>query len=140
MSRTMKAVSWDQRTVVRVVATAGAAIAFGAIGIADLVKAPAIMAGLAELGYPSYLATILGFWKVAGAVTIATPLPRGLKEWAYAGMFFDLSGAAASHAALSHAAGTILGPLALLALVGVSWALQPPFVPAHQRSMVRLAA
>ncbi|MGF2075421.1 DoxX family protein, partial [Enterococcus casseliflavus] len=53
---------------------------------------------LAELGYPLYLLKILGVWKILGAVTAVAPgLPR-LKEWMYAGFFFELTGAAASHA------------------------------------------
>src|SRR5262245_44152948 len=60
------------------------------------------VATLAQLGYPPYLLYILGLGKILGAVVIVVPgLPR-LKEWAYAGFFFDLSGAAASHAFSGH--------------------------------------
>ena len=52
--------------------------------------------GIVHLGYPLYFITIIGFWKVLGAITLLAPgFPR-LKEWAYAGIFFDLTGAAAS--------------------------------------------
>ena len=52
------------------------------------------------LGYPPYFVTILGIWKVLGAIAILVPgFPR-LKEWAYAGIFFDLTGAAASNASV----------------------------------------
>jgi len=47
------------------------------------------------LGYPIYF-TILGFWKVLGAIAILVPRYPRLKEWAYAGIFFDLTGAVAS--------------------------------------------
>jgi hypothetical protein len=79
----------------------------------------------AHLGYPPYLLYIIGFWKLAGAIICTVPaLPR-LKEWAYAGFFFDLSGAAASHAFVGDDAGQILAPLLFLALVMASWALRP---------------
>jgi len=48
------------------------------------------------LGYPMYFFAILGFWKVLGAIAILVPRFPRLKEWAYAGIFFDLTGAAAS--------------------------------------------
>ena len=53
-----------------------------------------------ELGYPMYFFAILGFWKVLGAIAILVPRFPRLKEWAYAGIFFDLTGAAASCAAV----------------------------------------
>jgi hypothetical protein len=99
------------------------------MGAADLGRAPAVVAGLAHLGYPAYLATILGVWKLLGAAAIVSPgLPR-LKEWAYAGMFFDLTGAAASHAAVGGPAGQVTAPLVLLALVMASRTLRPGSAP-----------
>jgi hypothetical protein len=81
---------------------------------------------LAALGYPPYLLRILGVWKILGAITAVAPgLPR-LKEWMYAGFFFDLTGAAASHALAGHAISQVLQPLLFLAFVMASWALRPP--------------
>jgi hypothetical protein len=80
------------------------------------------------LGYPMYFFAILGFWKVLGAIAILVPrLPR-LKEWAYAGIFFDLTGAAASCAAVGGYgayAFHVLAPLILAVLAVASWALRP---------------
>lgn len=84
------------------------------------------VASLAQLGYPAYLLYILGFWKLLGAVTVVVPGVPLLKEWAYAGFFFDLTGAAASHAFAGDGAGPIFAPLLFLALVMASWALRPP--------------
>jgi hypothetical protein len=71
------------------------------------------------------LVLILGLWKVLGAVAVLVPgFPR-LKEWAYAGFFFDLTGAAASRAFAGDGAADILAPLGFLALVAASWALRP---------------
>lgn len=66
------------------------ALAFLSGGVAYLSGADASVRGMAELGYPAYFVTILGAWKALGGVVILAPrLPR-LKEWAYAGIAFDL--------------------------------------------------
>src|SRR5215470_5391256 len=84
-------------------------------GVMDVLRAPPVVQAIAGLGYPVYLASILGVWKLLGAAAIATPgLPR-LKEWAYAGVLFDLSGAALSHAIHGDPAGKVMVPLVLLA-------------------------
>ena len=63
-------------------------------GVMDVLRAPPVVQAITVLGYPAYLASILGVWKLLGLAAIATPgLPR-LKEWAYAGIAFDFSGAA----------------------------------------------
>lgn len=69
----------------------------GASGVMDLMGAAPVADGLAALGYPSYLLMILGPWKIAGALALAIPGFQRVKEWAYAGFFFDFTGAAASH-------------------------------------------
>lgn len=102
-----------------------AAFALAAIGAADLVRDPKVVEGLMRLGYPAYFATILGTWKLLGSIAIIGPgLPR-LKEWAYAGMFFTLTGAAISHAVSGDPLGQVLVPLALLVTVMTSWVLLP---------------
>ena len=80
------------------------------------------------LGYPMYFFAILGFWKVAGAIAILVPHFPRLKEWAYAGIFFDLTGAAASCAAVGGYGAYgfhVIAPLLLTVLAVVSWALRP---------------
>jgi hypothetical protein len=102
------------------------AAAFLASGAAELASAPAAVTATLALGYPAYFLTILGVWKVLSAPALLAPgLPR-LKEWAYAGIFFDLTGAAASHAFSGDAAGKIATPLVLLLIAAASWALRPP--------------
>jgi hypothetical protein len=91
----------------------------------DLAHPPDLMAGMAHLGYPAYFMTILGTWKVLGALAILAPKFPRLKEWAYAGMVFDLTGAAASHAMSGDPAGKILTPLVILGFVVASYALRP---------------
>ena len=111
--------------------TAFAALALGVTGAADLLRVPAITEALAHLGYPAYFATILGTWEVLGAAALVAPgLPR-LKEWAYAGMFFALTGAAWSHAASGDPAGKVMVPLVVLSAVVVSGRLRPRAVAAR---------
>ena len=101
------------------------ATAFAMGGLVDLARGADVAAGMQHLGYPLYFASILGVWKVLGALAIVAPrLPR-LKEWAYAGMFFDLTGAAVSHASSGDPIAKIATPLVILGLVAASWALRP---------------
>jgi len=95
-------------------------------GVLHLTRAEAAVTVLNHLGYPIYLLTILGAWKVLGAIAVVVPRFPRLKEWAYAGFFFDLTGAAASRAFVHDGAGDIIAPLVFLALVLASWALRPP--------------
>jgi heme/copper-type cytochrome/quinol oxidase subunit 1 len=80
------------------------------------------------LGYPMYFMGILGFWKALGAIAILMPRFPRLKEWAYAGIFFDLTGAAAS-CAMSGGYGAygfhVIAPLILAGLTVASWVLRP---------------
>jgi uncharacterized membrane protein YphA (DoxX/SURF4 family) len=79
-----------------------------------------------HLGYPAYFMSILGVWYVsAGFVLLAPRLPR-LKEWAYAGLVFNYTGAAASHIWIGDGAGKLVAPVAFLGLTAASWALRPP--------------
>ena len=94
-------------------------------GVIGLLGSPEAIEGLRHLGYPAYFGALLGAWKLAGAVAITVPgLPR-LKEWAYAGFFFDLTAAAVSHAALNDPLVDIVAPLGFLALVIASYVLRP---------------
>ena len=112
-------------TVAYWIATALAAGSFAMGGLLDLAHGAEIEEGMAHLGYPMYFVTILGVWKVLGAAAIVAPgLPR-LKEWAYAGVLFDLSGAAWSHASSGDPVAKIVTPLVLLAIAMTSWALRP---------------
>jgi DoxX-like protein len=81
-----------------------------------------------ELDYPMYFFAILGIWKILGAITILVPRFPRLKEWAYAGIFFDLTGAAASVAFVGGYgayAFHVIAPLIIAAFTVASWALRP---------------
>jgi uncharacterized membrane protein YphA (DoxX/SURF4 family) len=101
----------------------------GSGGAAQLVQFFANPHGVVpQLGYPMYFFAILGVWKVLGAIAILVPRFPRLKEWAYAGIFFDLTGAAASCAAVGGYGAYgfhVIAPLVLAALMVTSWALRP---------------
>ncbi len=88
-----------------------------------------------SLGYPVYLLAILGIWKIPGAIILVIPGFLRVKEWAYAGMVFELSGAAVLHAT-RHQVSDVAGPLVLLGFALASWALRPSWrtLGAHSHS------
>ena len=99
-------------------------------GVAQLMQYRANPHGVVpELGYPMYFFAILGVWKILGAITILVPgFPR-LKECAYAGIFFDLTGAAVSCAAVGGYGAYgfhVIAPLIIAGLTMASRALRPP--------------
>jgi uncharacterized membrane protein YphA (DoxX/SURF4 family) len=101
------------------------ALAMFAGGVGQLTRQPQTVAGIVHLGYPPYLCTILGFWKVCGALAILIPGFARLKEWAYAGIFFLTTGAAASHAVCHDPAWHVVVTLTLALLAVASWGLRP---------------
>ena len=97
----------------------------GASGVADLMKAQGLLDGVTQLGYPPYILTILGPFKILGVIVLAIPgLPR-LKEWAYAGFFFDFLGAFLSHTYNGDPLSLRLPGLIALAVLLGSYFLRP---------------
>jgi DoxX-like family len=96
-------------------------------GAMDLFRMAPFYPAMIALGYPGYLATILGIAKIlAAAVLLAPRLPR-LKEWAYAGILINMVGAGASYVAAHQPAAANLIPPAVFAGLAIgSWALRPP--------------
>jgi uncharacterized membrane protein YphA (DoxX/SURF4 family) len=94
-------------------------------GIVQLFKVKEEVDFIIKMGYPGYFLTILGIWKILGVVAVLIPKFPLLKEWAYAGFFFSMSGAIFSHIALGNSIGEIAPPLLLLALTMVSWYFRP---------------
>ena len=105
------------------------ALPIGSGGIAQMAQFRANPHGVVPvLGYPMYFFAILGFWKALGAIAILVPRYPRLKEWAYAGIFFDLTGAAASCAAVGGYGAYgfhVIAPLILTGFTVASWALRP---------------
>ena len=79
----------------------------------------------AYLGFPAYFWQILGFWKILGGIIILVPRFPLLKEWAYAGIFFNMTGAAATRAFAGDSAAHIVAPLIICGIAVASWYLRP---------------
>jgi hypothetical protein len=101
------------------------ALTIGSGGAAMALRVPQNIQGIEALGYPLHFIVELGIWKVLGALTLLAPGLALVKEWAYAGIFFDLIGAAVTAAANSSAAFHIIAPLVLVGVLVASWALRP---------------
>ena len=115
----------NARTAIYWTTTALIALAMLSGGAAYLLRVEEPLKGMAALGYPAYFVTLLGIWKVLGGLALLAPRFPLLKEWAYAGIAFDLSGAAFSHAATGDPAAKVNVPLVLLWVAALSWALRP---------------
>ncbi len=115
------------------IATLWLALGMFSTGMVQLLKvesegalAPPGVWGIKQLGYPVYFLTILAIWKLLGVVAVLIPKFPLLKEWAYAGFFFIMTGAIFSHVATCSAAVEWLPSLLLLTLTVVSWYFRPP--------------
>lgn len=95
-------------------------------GVWDVLRVPQVRGLIERLGYPAYFPVILGIWKLLGAVALVIPRFPRLKEWAYAGVFFDLTGAVASlFASELIDVGTMAYPIIMTGVAVASWALRP---------------
>ena len=102
-------------------------LAFGMLaqGITQTAQSQGFVDILTHLGYPVYLLTIIGIWKILGVVALLIPRFPLLKEWAYAGFFFMMSGAIFTHIAAGNSMSEIFPSLLLLILTVVSWYYRP---------------
>jgi len=107
------------------VCTALITFAFLPGGIFYLMRQPQAVTGVEQLGFPLYFVIFLGVWKVLGPIALLAPRFPVLKEWAYAGMFFDLCGAVVAVVATGGAWWHVAAPLGVIALLFGSWALRP---------------
>jgi len=110
------------------IATLWLALGIASTGIVQLLKMKAGQGGLemiTHLGYPVYLLTILGIWKILGVIAVLIPKFPLIKEWAYAGFFFVMTGAIFSHLAKGDSLTAILPVSLLLVLTILSWYFRP---------------
>jgi DoxX-like family len=101
------------------------AVCIGSGGVAQALRVPQTIEGMTALGYPLHFIVLLGVWKVLGTLTLLAPGLRLVKEWAYAGIFIDLSGAVVTTAANAGGAFHVIAPLVLIGFLAASWALRP---------------
>jgi hypothetical protein len=107
------------------IATIWLALGMMSTGIVQLIKMKEEVDMMTHLGFPVYFLNILGVWKILGVVAVLAPGFPLVKEWAYAGFFFLMSGAVYCHLVLGDEAKDFFGPVLLLILTLVSWYFRP---------------
>ncbi len=107
------------------IATVWLSLGMTSTGIVQLIKMDEEVTMMKHLGYPVYILTIIGVWKILGVVAILVPKFPLVKEWAYGGFFFVMSGAVFSHLAVGDGAKEYFGPVLLIVLTVVSWYFRP---------------
>jgi len=114
------------KTIIYWVATALLSVGMLGSGIAQIMHAPGMVELITPLHYPIYFLSIIGVWKVLGVIAILIPGFLLLKEWAYAGLFFVMTGALVSHLAIGdHEVKAIIGPLMQTVFIVLSWYCRP---------------
>lgn len=117
MSKRNKVIYW--------IATGWLALGMLSTGLVQLLQQKEQVDLMSTLGYPVYFLTILAIWKLLGVIAVLSPRRPLLKEWAYAGFFFAMSGAVFSHIASGSPTKDFFGPLLLIVLTVTSWYFRP---------------
>jgi uncharacterized membrane protein YphA (DoxX/SURF4 family) len=120
MTKTRKIIYW--------IATLWLSLGMTSTGLVQITKmktGPSGVDSIRGLGYPIYFLTIIGIWKILGSIAVLVPGQALVKEWAYAGFFFLMSGAVISHLMIGEPLNSILPALLLLALTLLSWYFRP---------------
>lgn len=107
------------------IATLWLSLGMVSTGLVQLFRMEKEVENITRLGYPEYFLTIIGAWKILGVVAVLIPNFALLKEWAYAGFFFAMTGATFSRIAAGDPASEIFPSLLLLILTLVSWYFRP---------------
>jgi len=94
-------------------------------GLAQALQLKEVVQGFKPLGYPTYFISLIGTWKMLGIIAILAPKFKLLKEWAYAGIFFSMTGAVISHIASNDVSAQIIAPVVLAVFTVLSWYLRP---------------
>ena len=118
MTKTNKIIYW--------VVTALLAFGMLASGLQQIIQTKEMVEMINHLGYPTYFMRIIGVWKILGVIAILVPGTKLLKEWAYAGLFFTMTGAIISHLACGDTGvKEMVGPIMQTIFIILSWYLRP---------------
>ncbi len=99
--------------------------------IPDIIMVPDAIKFMNHLGYPNYFIPFIGIMKVLGIIAILVPGYPRIKEWAYAGLAFDLIGATYSVVAVEGFQASTLFILLPLGFLVMSYQLH------HKRIFVK---
>lgn len=117
MTRRKKIIYW--------ISTVWLALGMISTGVVQIIQMDEEVTKMSGLGYPSYFLPIIGTWKLLGSLVVLLPKRPLIKEWAYAGFFFLMSGAIISHLVVGDKAAEFFGPVLLLLLTIISWTFRP---------------
>ena len=117
MSKRNKIIYW--------IATLWAALGMTSTATVQVFRMKASWDYVTHLGYPAYFLTLLGIWKYLGVVALLVPKYPLVKEWAYAGFFFAMTGAMYSHITMGDPVKDIFPSFFLLVLILLSWYFRP---------------
>lgn len=107
------------------ISTVWLALGMVSTGIVQIIQMDEEVQKMNTLGYPAYFLIIIGIWKLLGVVAILVPRYPLVKEWAYAGFFFLMTGALFTHIAVGDEAVEYFGAFLLLVLTILSWYFRP---------------
>lgn len=120
-----KSRSGKRNKIIYWIATLWLSLGMVATGIVQLMHNKEEAAMFDRIGYPMYLLTIIGVWKILGVIAVLVPKFPLVKEWAYAGFFFVMTGAVISHLAVADESKELFGPILLIVLTIISWYFRP---------------
>jgi hypothetical protein len=113
------------RKIIYWIATAWLGLGMLSTAVVQLARTDEEVVMMKRIGYPVSLLALIGTWKILGVLVLLMPKLPLLKEWAYAGFFFAMSGAVFAHLAIGDPAIALFGPVLLLVLTAVSWYFRP---------------
>jgi hypothetical protein len=119
------AVSTTPKRAAYWVCTGLVAFLIGSGGLAYAMQVPDVVQGAVALGFPVHFVVLLGVWKVLGSLALLAPGLKHVKEWAYAGIVFDLTGAASATIATGGEWWHVAAPMSIALLLAASWTLRP---------------
>ena len=90
--------------------------------VPDVLQVSGALVVFRHLGYPPYLLVFLGTAKILGVAAVLTPGVPRLKEWAFAGLTFDVTGALYSHLSVGDPASAWMPAAIGLTLIAASYA------------------
>ncbi|UFJ40365.1 DoxX family protein [Brevibacillus humidisoli] len=120
-------------TVIYWICTGLTALLMGMGSIPNILSSADSIALFQQIGYPTYLLPFLGVAKLLGVIAIIVPgFPR-IKEWAYAGLTFDLAGATYSFLAIG-------APVAVIAsMIPGFLVIAGSYVTYHKRRKAKIS-
>ena len=115
----------NRNKIIYWITTLWLALGMVSTGIVQLIKTKEEVNLMEHIDFPLYFLPLIGIWKILGVIAVLIPKFPLLKEWAYSGFFFVMSGAVYSHLVNGDGVKEFFGPILLIILTIVSWYFRP---------------